>query len=344
MSEEESGTAADQVLAIRLKRVESRLRTYKLLGVTALVVAIAALGLSGLMLGNQRLEARSFVLKGDNDAVLAELATSSDGRPGLYFYDQNRKARVWLGVVTDGSPRLVFGDATGQPRASLLLASEYKDQARFHLYDAQGEPRATLGLTAKGAPALEFANDQGKPVFRVPPSAGATPEQRWVNYNAAGTRALIQGRLEEAEKLYAVAFREARTFGPQDLRLAASLNNLGVLYVRQQKFGEAGKAYQGALAIRESALGNDHPQVAQTLANMGYLEQAQGQTEEAERLYMKAVAITEKALGSDSPSLISPLTNYTELLRMLDRNDEANRLELRIKALEEKQAVKVKAS
>jgi len=344
MSEGESGTAAAQVLATPLKRLERQLRTYKLLGFAALVSAMAALGLSGLMLSNQRLEARSFVLKGGNDVVLAELGISRDGAPGLYFYDQDSKTRVWLGVVTDGSPRLVFGDATGKPRASLVLANEYQDQARFHLYDAQGETRATLGLTANGAPALEFANDQGKPVFRVPPAAGARPEQRWVNYNAAGTRALIQGRLEDAEKLYAAAFREAKSFGPQDLRLAASLNNLGVLYVKQQKFGEAGKAYQGALAIRESALGNDHPQVAQTLANMAYLQQAQGQTKEAERLYMKAVAMTEKALGPDTPSLISPLTNYAELLRMLDRGEEANRLELRIKALEEKQAAKIKTS
>jgi len=104
---------------------------------------------------------------------------------------------------------------------------------------------AALGLADNGTPVLEFANDQGQAVFRVPPAAGATPQERWVNYNAAGSRAFVQDRLEDAEKLYGAAIREAKAFGSQDLRLAASLNNLGVLYVKQQKFDNAADLYRG---------------------------------------------------------------------------------------------------
>ena len=246
MSTTESGQGAGQVLAARLKKLDRQARAAKLLGFLALLTALAALGLSALTFTNKRLEATSLVLKGGSGETLARLGTTNERGAGLSFYDPGRKTRVWLGLVEDGSPRLVFGDGSGKPRVSLMLDSKDKEQARFRLHDAQGEARATLGLTANGAPALEFANDQGKAVFRVPPSVGATPQERWVNYNAAGNRAFVQGRMEDAEELYLAAVGEAKSFGTRDLRLAASMNNLGVLYVKQQDIGRAGELYRQA--------------------------------------------------------------------------------------------------
>ncbi len=44
---------------------------------------------------------------------------------------------------------------------------------------------------------------------------------------AAATKAYQQGNYPEAEKQFSAALKEAEGFGPQDPRLATSLNNLG---------------------------------------------------------------------------------------------------------------------
>ena len=62
-------------------------------------------------------------------------------------------------------------------------------------------------------------------------------------------------------------------------------------------------ALQARLAIREKALGPDHPDVAQSLNNLAELYQAQGRYAEAEPLYKRALAIREKALGPDHPDV-----------------------------------------
>ena len=61
--------------------------------------------------------------------------------------------------------------------------------------------------------------------------------------------------------------------------------------------------YKRALAIREKALGPDHPDVASTLNNLAERLRDQGKYAEAEGLYKRALAIREKALGADHPDV-----------------------------------------
>ena len=65
----------------------------------------------------------------------------------------------------------------------------------------------------------------------------------------------------EAEKQWSAALKEAEGFGPQDPRLATTLNNLGEVYRAQAKYAEGEPLYKRALAIREKALGPEHPDV-----------------------------------------------------------------------------------
>lgn len=51
----------------------------------------------------------------------------------------------------------------------------------------------------------------------------------WNKLNAAGEEAYEQGRYTEVEKNLLAGLKEAEKFGPEDPRLAVSLNNLGVL-------------------------------------------------------------------------------------------------------------------
>ena len=66
-------------------------------------------------------------------------------------------------------------------------------------------------------------------------------------------------------------------------------------------------ALQAPLAIREKALGPDHPDVATSLYDLAELYQVQGQYAKAEPLYQRALAIREKALGPDHPDVASSL-------------------------------------
>jgi Tetratricopeptide repeat len=60
--------------------------------------------------------------------------------------------------------------------------------------------------------------------------------------------------------------------------------------------------YERALAIREKALGAEHPDTGASLNNLAGLLRAQGDYEGAKPLYQRALAIHAKALGAEHPS------------------------------------------
>ena len=66
------------------------------------------------------------------------------------------------------------------------------------------------------------------------------------------------------------------------------------------KYAEAIPFAQRALAIREKALGPDHPDVAELLDNLGLLYTGQARYADAEPLYKRSLVITEKSIGSHS--------------------------------------------
>lgn len=333
-----------QNLSRRLMRLERDLRLYRIYAVAGVVLGLAAFCMLLYQKTTGRMEAESYALINPKGDILSEWAASEQGMPGIYLYDQERHTRAWLGVVKDGSPQLVLADQTGRPRATVLLDGSHQGNARLFMYDEQGQNRVTLGLSDKGTPRLVISNEQGKTVYTAPSLLGGTPQQRWVTLNDAGSRAFVQGRIDQAEKLYLTALKVAQGFGAKDLRIAATLNNLGVLNVRRGNLEQAEKAYQQALAVRRSVLGEEDPQVAQSLSNLAFLRRSQGKTTEAESLYQQAIAIWEKRTGENSPGLISPLTGYAELLRELNKDKEATRLETRAEEIRRQQEAAKKAT
>jgi tetratricopeptide (TPR) repeat protein len=84
---------------------------------------------------------------------------------------------------------------------------------------------------------------------------------------------------------------------------ATSLNNLALLYDNQGQYAKVEPLYQRALAIREKALGPEHPDVATSLNHLAWLYHNQGQYAKAEPLYERTLAICEKAFGEDHPNV-----------------------------------------
>ncbi len=125
----------------------------------------------------------------------------------------------------------------------------------------------------------------------------------WEEHINAGMEAYQLGDNQEAEKQFFAAVGEAEKFGPEDPRLAQSLNNLAGLYNSQGKYAEAEPLYRRALAIAEATLGPEHPNVAPGINNLGALYLAQGKYAEAEPLFQRSLAIWEKALGPEHPDV-----------------------------------------
>ncbi|ELK28634.1 Kinesin light chain 1 [Myotis davidii] len=91
--------------------------------------------------------------------------------------------------------------------------------------------------------------------------------------------------------------------------VAATLNNLAVLYGKRGKYKEAEPLCKRALEIREKVLGKDHPDVAKQLNNLALLCQNQGKYEEVEYYYQRALEIYQTKLGPDDPNVAKTKNN-----------------------------------
>lgn len=89
-----------------------------------------------------------------------------------------------------------------------------------------------------------------------------------------------------------------RTLGPDHPAVAATLNNLAVLYGKRGKFKDALPMCKRALAIREKVLGPDHPDVAKQLNNLALLCQNQHKYAEVEEYYSRALSIYHKVCNA----------------------------------------------
>ena len=168
------------------------------------------------------------------------------------------------------------------------------------------------------------------------PALSCTQDARWKKNMSLGERALEEARYDEAEKIFLACVSDAENFGESDERLPLSLNNLAWLYRLQGKYAEAEPLYQRSLAIREKALGPEHPDVAQSLNNLALLYKAQGKHAEAEPLDQRALGIYEKALGPEHPDVATSLNNLAGLYHAQGKHAEAKDMEERAKAIRAK--------
>ena len=134
------------------------------------------------------------------------------------------------------------------------------------------------------------------------------PEAWQQKYEAAAKEAKA-GAYAKAEVLMLEVVSEAERLGGEDPRLATPLANLGSFYAGRKRHAEAEPLLRRALAIREKALGPDHPDVARTLVTlvMCRLSQEPKEAEAVAPMLRRAITILEKSRGKDSPDLANAL-------------------------------------
>jgi len=127
----------------------------------------------------------------------------------------------------------------------------------------------------------------------------------------------------------AVQLQLALLPGEQPLARADLGNHRAALAYTTGDYAGAARLYGEALALREGALGPEHPRVADSLGNLAAARYAQGEYAESARLYERALALSERALGPDHPQVATTLSNlalvhestgaYAEAIRLLTR-------------------------
>ncbi len=119
----------------------------------------------------------------------------------------------------------------------------------------------------------------------------AEAAKTWQQFITEGEQQYENGDLKAAEASFNEAMKEASKFTSDDVRLARTQNDLGVVLEKSGKYTEAEPLYKSALQIRQSKLGNNDLAVADTVNNLANLYKDQSKYKEAETLYMRALAI-----------------------------------------------------
>jgi tetratricopeptide (TPR) repeat protein/tRNA A-37 threonylcarbamoyl transferase component Bud32 len=127
----------------------------------------------------------------------------------------------------------------------------------------------------------------------------------------------------------------ARAIGTDEAR-ADYLVHLGLVAYEEGKYPEARGHHEQALAIREKALGPDHPAVGSTHNNLGSDTFSEGKLDEARAHYERALAIHERALGPEHPSVAMAHNNLGNVALDEGKLDEARGHYERALAIREK--------
>jgi eukaryotic-like serine/threonine-protein kinase len=128
-----------------------------------------------------------------------------------------------------------------------------------------------------------------------------------------------QGRYVEAQRWAKTADAVLQRLGGHDLLHAWLLNNLGGIFELQGQREEALRAQQEGLALKEQALGRDHPDVGVSEGNVAVVLTALGRNQEALSYVDRSIEILENGLGAGHPDLATQLMNRGEILNALGR-------------------------
>jgi serine/threonine protein kinase len=131
-------------------------------------------------------------------------------------------------------------------------------------------------------------------------------------------------KYDQSEKMEseALAIRQ-RTFGPESLEAAASLNDLGLNFMARHKLAEAEKLHAEALAIRRRLLGSENADTAASLNDLGAVYRDQGRLAEAKTNALAALRIRQKLFGTNHMAVADSLRNLSIIAGGESKWDEA---------------------
>jgi nephrocystin-3 len=150
----------------------------------------------------------------------------------------------------------------------------------------------------------------------------------------------FEAKYPEAESLYRDVLKSIEaSLGSESLDAGYYLNVLAN-FLRQTggDYEEARQLFERAVAIIESRLGKNHPDLSTLLRNFATLHSRNGNWEQAEPLFLRSLAIDEVAHGPEHPKTAASLNNYAGMLYRQGKYDLAENpyrraLDIKLKVL-----------
>ena len=133
-------------------------------------------------------------------------------------------------------------------------------------------------------------------------------ELSWEDYMAAGHDAVQDNRYQEAELFFLTAVDLADYFEQDDLRRAVTLNNLGNLFVLDDRFVQAEELFHRATLIIEHVQGPHHPDLATQVDTVARVYAQQDIHSEAALLFERAATIREAEFGLNHLTTIESMS------------------------------------
>lgn len=138
--------------------------------------------------------------------------------------------------------------------------------------------------------------------------------------------AFNEGRLESSEAEWKAVLKIAERLGGQEPRLAHSLDSLGEVLCRLEKYSECESVWKRSLQIKVDVLGPFHAAVSHSMNNLGRLHYMQGHYAEAETFAKRCIEIYEKLHGTEHPDVAYGLHNLATLYHVQGRYSQAEPL------------------
>jgi tetratricopeptide (TPR) repeat protein len=121
-------------------------------------------------------------------------------------------------------------------------------------------------------------------------------DPQWQASLIAAKQAAKEKRPAQAEAHWQQALAEAERSGPDNWRVASTLQPMARFYESQGRNDEAEQAFKRMLAIQEK-IAPRGPAAARTVTDLAHLYHGQGRYSEAEPLYQRALPMAEAAFG-----------------------------------------------
>ena len=102
---------------------------------------------------------------------------------------------------------------------------------------------------------------------------------------------------------------ELNSLGEDNLDVASSYNNIGLLWNKKGEYDKALEFYDKCFKIRLKVLGHDHTLVATSYNNIGYVLEDKGEYDKALEYYERCLKIYLKSLGSEHPYVATSYNN-----------------------------------
>ena len=189
--------------------------------------------------------------------------------------------------------------------------------------------------------------DRAEPLFKraVAISEHSAPE--WLSHELLNQAAFYRGweHFEAATACAnrALALREKALAADRDnvdakLDVAVALDECGLIDLNAGRLKEAEATCRRSLALVESFMTRDQPDLTPRLVGLAVVLQARGAFSESATLFERALAITEKNLGPDGIETAALLTRYAAVLEAMKRTDEARAAQARAESIRKRVA------